>query len=116
MLQMENPCVMDVHVDVQMVTSAITLTEICTMPYRKGSPAIAARYREYFTNSEKLFLREVDALVAEEAARLRAKFSLRTPDALQIATAHIVGADVILTNNLAWQSKTKTKVMTLEML
>ena len=101
---------------IQMITSALTLTEICTKPYQLGKPTLAAKYREYFTNSELLVLREVDGQIADEAARIRAKHKLRTPDSIQLATANIVGADVILTNDLAWQGKAKGKVIPLNTL
>jgi predicted nucleic acid-binding protein len=41
----------------------------------------------------------VSAPIAEEAARLRAKHNLRTPDSIQIATAINAGAMSFLTND-----------------
>lgn len=38
-------------------------------------------------------------MVAEEAARLRARHNLRTPDAIQLATAIRSGASSFLTND-----------------
>jgi len=41
----------------------------------------------------------VSVTIAEQAARLRAQYRLRTPDAIHIATAMIAGCDAFLTND-----------------
>jgi predicted nucleic acid-binding protein len=41
----------------------------------------------------------VSVTIAEEAARLRATYTLRTPDAVQLATALDAGASAFLTND-----------------
>lgn len=41
----------------------------------------------------------VDGKVAKEGARLRARYALRTPDALHLATALVHGATAFLTND-----------------
>lgn len=41
----------------------------------------------------------VNEVIAEEAARLRAVYNLKTPDAIIVATAIIYKADVFLTND-----------------
>ena len=42
---------------------------------------------------------DTDATIAEVAADLRARYNLRTPDALQAATALHSGCEAFLTNN-----------------
>ena len=41
----------------------------------------------------------IDSVVAERAAELRAQFTLRTPDALQIASALSANCEAFLTND-----------------
>lgn len=82
-----------------LVTSMVTYIEILTAPLRAGSNVLASRYREYLTNSEGLSIYPLNVSVADEAARLRAEHGLRTPDAIQIATATTCGADFFLTND-----------------
>lgn len=49
----------------------------------------------------RILIRLIDltAAIAQEAARLRATHNLRTPDAIQIATALQAGASAFLTND-----------------
>ena len=87
------------RVGADLVCSMITYIEILTAPLRAGSTALAARYREYLTNSEGLSIYPLNISVADEAARLRASHHLRTPDAIQLATATVCGVDYFLTND-----------------
>ena len=82
-----------------LVTSMVTYIEILTAPLRSGAKVLASRYREYLTNSEGLSIYPLNVSVGDEAARLRAEHGLRTPDAIQIATATTCGADFFLTND-----------------
>jgi predicted nucleic acid-binding protein len=42
---------------------------------------------------------DVTTSTSEVAARLRAKYNLRTPDAIQLTTSIEAGADYVLTND-----------------
>lgn len=55
----------------------------------------------------------VDAAIAERAAALRARYTLRTPDALQIATALHAGCQGFLTNDTALRRVTDLRVLVL---
>ena len=46
-----------------------------------------------------------------EAADLRARFNLRTPDAIQVATAIIAGAQAFITNDARLKSVTEIPVL-----
>lgn len=85
--------------NVQIVTSIITYVEVLTLPERTGNSRLAAKYRDYLTNSANLSVYPLSLQVADEAVRLRAKHDLRTPDAIQLATACVCGADAVLTND-----------------
>ena len=89
--------------NVQIVTSMVTYIEVLTLPEKNGNHRLAAKYRDYLTNSENLSVYPLDFQVADEAVRLRAKHGLRTPDAIQLATARVCGADVVLTNDQRWR-------------
>ena len=80
-------------------TSIITPIEILTFCQAPGREDLDRMYREYFTQTDELSVWPVDWEIAEECARLRAKYRLRIPDAIQIATALIAGADVFITND-----------------
>jgi predicted nucleic acid-binding protein len=81
------------------LTSALTLTEGLVHPLRNGDAATAQRYRDLLLNSSDFQVLPISAEIAEIAADLRARYNLRTPDALQVATALDAGCDTFLTNN-----------------
>jgi predicted nucleic acid-binding protein len=83
----------------QVVTSTLTLTEVLVYPLRSGNNALAQQYRDIILDQENLVTMPVSVEISELAARLRATHKLRTPDAIQIATAIQGGATFFLTND-----------------
>ncbi|MCR4289401.1 MAG: PIN domain-containing protein [Candidatus Scalindua sp.] len=83
---------------VSVVTSTITLTEVLVHPLRSQNVDLAAEYRDILLNSNITTL-DISSEIAEYGALLRSQYNLRTPDALQIATAIKSGADFLLTND-----------------
>jgi predicted nucleic acid-binding protein len=76
---------------------------------------IADQYREVLKNSINITLTNIDATVCEKAADIRAKYTwLRTPDALQIASAILHNADVIITNDDKWKRVTELQIVVLQ--
>ena len=69
------------------------------MPYRVGDDALATRYEELLSGSRGLTLVGLDRNLLREAARLRATRGLKTPDAIQAATALGAGCTALLTND-----------------
>jgi len=55
----------------------------------------------------------IDSETAKVAADLRARYNLRTPDALQLATAIKAGCDAFLTNDATLKKVTELKVLVL---
>ena len=81
-------------------TSMITLGEVLVGPFREGRNDLVERYREILLHSSNLLVKSVQQNIAEEAARIRAAhISLRTPDAIHLATAITSGARYFLTND-----------------
>lgn len=81
-----------------LVTSRLTRLECRTKPSRAGDLATLAQFDVFFAGVE-LVLADVSAAVIERATDLRAKYNLKTPDALHYATAVEVGATVFLTGD-----------------
>ena len=81
------------------VTSVITMLEILVKPKREGDLDAAHDYQELLTTYPNLHILDVDFAVAVLAADLRAKYLIRTPDALQIAAALHAGASGFITND-----------------
>ncbi len=93
------------------VTSALTLTELLVLPYQRGDLRIAQAYRDVLLRSAHFSVLDVTPAIAEDAARIRARYGLRTPDALQVAAGLAAGCDALLTND-----KTMMRVNELRML
>jgi predicted nucleic acid-binding protein len=86
------------------LTSVLTLLEVLVVPLRAGAESLANDYRRMLNHTRGLTLYPVDHAVSERAAKMRADNPwLRTPDALQIATALEHGAQLIVTNDNRWK-------------
>lgn len=67
-------------------------------------------------NSAGLTTVEVDSNIAEIAAQLRADYNLRTPDAIQMASAISTGSSFFLTNDVRLPSLPGLSVLVLQRL
>jgi len=81
------------------VASTITLTEVLVQPLKLGRQDLVDAYRALLEGHAHLRLVSIDASIAVEAAALRGRYGLRTPDALQVAAALRSGCDAFLTND-----------------
>ncbi len=99
--------------DVQLVTSLITYIELLTLPQRCGHERLSGKYREYLTNSERLSLYPLNVLVADAAVDFRVAYNLKTPDAIQLGTAKVCGADMVLTNDRDWHAVKELSIVVL---
>ena len=62
-------------------------------------------YEMYLLNFPHLTIVPIDVEVAREAAHLRARTGLPTPDAIILATAVQTKAKAIITNDKRWRNK-----------
>lgn len=81
------------------VTSSLTMTELLVQPYRAANEPLVNQYYGLLSLFPNLEWVAPDLAIADAAARIRAHHRLRTPDALQAATAICRGATAILTND-----------------
>jgi len=99
---------------IRVVTSVITLSEVLVKPLRDGDTQLAQQYRDILLNIEGLTTVEVSVDIAEKMAQLRSQYSLRTPDAIQIATALQSGATALLTNDVRWLVLPNLQILVLD--
>jgi predicted nucleic acid-binding protein len=85
--------------EVHGITSIVTLIETSIRPMRNGNADLVARYEDLLLDTANIDTIDLSAPIAQEAARLRATYNLRTPDAIQLATALHAGATTFLTND-----------------
>lgn len=81
------------------ITSTVTLLEVLVKPFREGQATIAKEYRDILTTASGIELFDLTSAIAENAAQLRAKYNLKTPDSIQLATCIAATADYFLTND-----------------
>ena len=95
------------------VTSVITLSEVLVMPLREGRMQLAKQYEEILTMSENIDILDINIEIAKETAKIRADYSIKTPDAIQLATAKYSFSDYFLTNDLRLKSFKELDIITL---
>jgi predicted nucleic acid-binding protein len=82
--------------DIEIAVSAIAVAEVLAGPLKAGNEALASRYRRAL---EAWQIVPVDAELATMAARLRAAYGLRLPDAIHAATAISAGCEALVTHD-----------------
>ena len=82
--------------DVEIALSTITLAEVLTGPFKAGQTALAKRYEKTLSLYRVI---PVSASIATLAAQLRARYRLKLPDAMQLATALDIGATALVTHD-----------------
>lgn len=84
---------------IQAVISAVTLAEVLSGPLASGNEVLATQYREVLCRSAGWQMYPVDEEVAATGARMRIRYKLRLPDAIQIATAIVTRSHALVTHD-----------------
>lgn len=85
--------------NLEVLTSELTFMEVLVIPIRNSDTFLTDAYKRLL-RSPQIKLVPINQLILEKAARLRAVTpSLRTPDAIHIATAITSGCNPFLTND-----------------
>lgn len=85
------------------ITSELTLLEVLVKPLKVGDIATATTFRAVLQSTSDVQMLPITQAVLEEAARLRATLSLKTPDAIHAATALSNGCSDFVTNDSAFR-------------
>jgi len=97
--------------EIEAITSTITLPEALVHPLRTGDASRATAFRTLLLATQGITTVPLTVVIAERTARLRADYNLRTPDAVQIATALLSGCDAFLTNDEKLKRVTELRVI-----
>lgn len=101
------------HPDLGAGVSRLTWLECRVGPMKTNDHAVLAAFDAFFARPD-LFWVELDKNVVELAAAIRARFGLRTPDALQAASCLQLGeAHLFLTGDAAFKRVTGLNVKVL---
>jgi len=82
--------------ELTLAVTTITIAEVLTGPLKAGEEALAKRYRAVLDAWQVI---DLTSEIAESAARLRGKYALRLPDAIQLASALAINADALVTHD-----------------
>lgn len=95
-------------------TSQISVIECFSLPEKKQDQLVITAYENLFQQFPNLSIVPLGWEVARTASKLRSKYTnLRTPDAIQIATALWHEADLFLTNDQKLRQITELPVLIL---
>lgn len=81
----------------QTCTSVLTIEEVFVGVYKYGFEDKIIPYLEFISGYGLITIIDVSRTIAMRAAKLRAEYKLRTPDAIQIATGLAFGAKSFIT-------------------
>jgi len=81
---------------------------------RMRDATLAKRYREILLQSDGLTTFEILHEISEKSAELRAKYSIKTPDAIQIAVGVLYDATKFLTNDSDLKKVSEIEVLVLD--
>jgi predicted nucleic acid-binding protein len=95
-------------------TSTITMTELLVLPYREGDEQLANDFYGLLSTYHNLEWIAPDLEIAELAARIRALHLLRTPDAIQAATAVDSQATGLITNDAIFERVEEFQTLVLD--
>ena len=98
------------------VTSTITMTELLVQPYRKFNEQRVDEFYALLSTYPNLEWIPPNLEIADLAARIRAFHRLRTPDALQAATAVYARATGLITNDPVFQRVEGIETLVLDQL
>lgn len=91
--------------------TTMTLAEVLAGPLCARDEVLAERYR---ATLKSWFVVDLDAEIAESAARLRAACKLKLADAVQAASALAVGADALVTHDRDFSALHDLRVLGVE--
>lgn len=95
------------------VASELVLLELLVAPLKKGAQDVADEIELVLLHFPHLQLAPVTRGVLVRAAEVRARYGLRTPDAIMVATAVESGATLAVTNDDAWRKVEEIKIVLL---
>ncbi|HKP95940.1 MAG TPA: PIN domain-containing protein [Fibrobacteria bacterium] len=99
------------------ILSPVGVIELLVQPFRSGNVKVTEAIIGQLRNMPNFTYLAMGFEVAVEAARIRAKFGLKTPDATHLATSLLGEADAFISNDEDFKKitgKEKIKILHLE--
>ena len=96
------------------VSSLVTMSEVLTIPYRYGQWDLIEKYGEVFGRSSNIRVLSLTMEIADLTAQVRGKYRLKTPDAIQWATAKLNEVDYFLTNDRGFKILNDERILIID--
>jgi predicted nucleic acid-binding protein len=96
------------------VTSTVTLTEVLVQPIRSENEELVREFFALLTRYPNLEWVPVSVQIAALAARYRAQYGMRTPDAIQGATGVYSEVSAFITNDAAFKRIPELDILLLD--
>ena len=100
--------------ELRAITSMITYAEVLVHPFRQGNQDLAEKYETLLLETPSLTIVPFNLKLAKQTAEIRATHGLKTPDAIQWATAVRYGVKFFLTNDRSFQRFSEPHVLVME--
>ena len=89
------------------------MIELLTGVKRRGRPDLAQDYKLLLSHFPHFDIYGIDERIADVASSLRATYSIRTPDAIHLATSIVQRANLFVTNDRSLKKVKEIKVVTI---
>ena len=93
------------------IISVITLAEVIAGPLRHNNEIMADRYYQTLTTNPHWRIQDMDAELSFMAARIRIRYKLKLPDAIQVATAIRSGSSALVTHDRDFSSVNEIQIL-----
>ncbi len=114
-IELIKPIFEEIHKgNIYAITSTITIIEVLVQPLKKGDKLLSEKYKDILLYSKNLETFEITNQVSESAAKLRAKYNIKIPDAIQLAVAMLNNTDAFITNDFSLKKIEDINVMILD--
>jgi len=91
------------------ITSYVTLLELLVKPIKEKRSDLVDQYKKILTS--QLEMVSLDESVSLKAAELRAKYGIKTPDAIQLASVISKNGDAFITNDRRLETIEEIRVL-----
>lgn len=99
--------------EAEIVTSELTICEALVKPFRANDARLVAGYRQFIEASGAFELRPTGRGIYVRARLYRARFGMKTPDAIHVATAVEARCELFVTNDETLKAPKEIRIVRL---
>jgi predicted nucleic acid-binding protein len=100
--------------ELRAITTMITYSEVLVVPYRQQNRDLVDKYETLLRETPHLTIAPFNLELAKQTAKIRAQHGIKTPDAIQWATAIRYGVQFFVTNDQGFKRFADPHVILIE--